>query len=147
MWYKKAQDSILDLSQTEKNVANMHPYDTNRHMDLIHNLHRPNKPSFSASIEDKINAIHDFGLPYRAYLERHPQIYVYPSDVGTWKYIIYDPTNLKAVDKPDYFEDIDTNFSVNDIISPDEIIQKIHKQYPTALIDYFDTEAEAKRDE
>jgi len=147
MWYRNKHKYRIshDLNEVDRIadiVSKMNPYTPQQHFDLL------TKPlpqiSESASVEERLKHIADNNF-IRIYNSIHPQIYIFPSEsVGKWRYFLYDPKHLKRIMNEDYYETLTTPFNLDYPL--EEVYSWCHKQYPTALIDHFDSEEEAIQD-
>jgi len=107
---------------------------------------RPPKELLPESIEDRMQLLYENAEKSRNYLSTHPQIYLYPSsNEKIWRYLLFDPKHLRRMENSDYYENLSTPISINDDLN--SAIQYIHKKYPTALIDYYNSEEEMLEDQ
>jgi len=139
VWYKAAT-SLNEIDEIAKTVSEMKPYDTHKHLKML--FQKPDLHPFDDdSIDDKIKALHDLAATSRNYLNLHPQIYLYPKEShDLWRYLLYDPKDLKRIDDPDYYQDLATPHNLSK--SLEDVYDWAHSRYPTALIDHYLTEEE-----
>jgi hypothetical protein len=143
MWYRLAS-SLKDIDEVAEIVANMHPYDTTKHFDLL--TSQMNKEKLQPG-EDVLDKLQEWGRFSKNYLSIHPQIYAYPKESeNQWRYLLYDPKHLRRLDNPEYYEDLSTRIPLSESISVYNVLNWLHSKYPTALIDYYETEEEMLRD-
>jgi len=144
MWYRAAHEITDKVEEVARQVAEMPQYDFNRHWELIvNNIPRQSIESQKAQdeLDHRLQGLYTELSPLRAYNEIHPQIYLYPSEsAGVWRYLLFDPKHLRRIDNPDYHEKLSTPVPISEPVSVAEAWA--HKQYPTATIDFFASEAE-----
>ena len=145
MWYKFSKEyGLNEIDNMANIVRNMNPYNTEKHLDLFRNPDPP-KELLPDSVEDRVKLLYEGGAKSRAYLGIHPQIYVYPSNSEkVWRYIYFDPKHLERMHNDDFHHNLSTGISINRPM--DEAMDFLHQKYPTALIDYYETEEELLRD-
>ena len=131
--------NLHDLENIAQEVAKMHPYDPAKHFDLISKLSQ-------STSSDPLKALKERASPYRDYNSIYPQIYIYPSkSMNRWRYLYFDPKNMKQLDNPDYHEKRTTEFTLD--IPVQDIMNDLHKIHPSALIDAFESEEEMLQQE
>ena len=137
MWYRFSQNTELSKIDEMANLTRkMNPYHPLKHLNLISELGKQESSPLdeSATIDERLDRLHQEMTPLRDYHDIHPQVYVFPSIKGTWHSMVFDPKNLKVLDDEDYHDIIDLRLPV-DYVSEDEVIQYAHSRWPTATID------------
>lgn len=140
MWYRFSNLQVID--EIAQKVSQMQPYSAAEHFDLI-DSYKPQLPPLpdNAGIDERVQKFIDAGEVFRAYHDIHPQIYAYPrKSTNTWWYLLFDPKDIKRMDNEDYHRKLDSEIPIEK--SPLEVVDDLHKQYPTAMIDYFESEEE-----
>ena len=126
-----------DIENVARQVAEMDPYDPDQHFTLLSKLKKYEPWNW----ENQLDAIGNLAAPHSHYNSIYPQTYIYPStSMGIWRYLYFDPKQLKKLENPDYHEKLSTPFSIDTPIS--DVYQWIHKKYPHASIDHFSSEEE-----
>ena len=68
------------------------------------------------------------------YEDLYPSIQVFPGQ-ATWHYNIKDPSDLSGLTGNGWKQNKNTDVSVEDDVSV--AVEKLHREYPEALIDYY----------
>lgn len=142
MWYKFATD-LNEVDNMAERVRNMNSYNGAEHLNMLFEERKIPKELLPQDVNEALEVL---GERSRSYLSAHPQVYLYPSEnQKVWKYLLFDPKDLRAMDNPDFHENLSTTVPASQN-TLDDAIQWAHRKYPTALIDYYLTEEEMLRD-
>lgn len=140
----KAQNDTKRLEEIAQIIAKMNPYDTKKHFDLLASINPQRFEVDNLSLDERLDMLSENMSGIRQYLEQHPQIYIFPQH-GQWRYALYDPMDLRQMHNEQYHQKLTSPFKANQPVA--KVYEWLHKKYPTAMIDHFDTEEDFLRDE
>jgi hypothetical protein len=127
---------LNEIDEIAEKVKAMNPYHPAEHFELLAGKRNKIDPSL-----DALENIKNMGSFHRDYFDVHPQIYIYPSEsLNRWRYLLFDPKHFQRMYNDQYHKKLSTDFSLDTPI--DVVIESLHREYPHALIDYFESEEE-----
>ena len=132
--FVKASLEYMSMREIAEQVRNMHPYDFSTHFDLIEDLNKQNKLNSGHSDRDIASKIINNQKTFDIYEDLYPSIQVFPGQ-ATWHYNIKDPSDLSGLTGNGWKQNKNTDVSVEDDVSV--AVEKLHREYPEALIDYY----------